>query len=36
MEDMINYLKGDGEMAIYDGSNFTRNRRFWVETNVKK
>lgn len=36
MEDLITYLKGDGDLAIYDGTNYTRNRRFWIEYTLRK
>ncbi|KAF0700200.1 Aste57867_9254 [Aphanomyces stellatus] len=31
MEDMLNYLNHEGEVAIYDGTNSTLERRLWIQ-----
>ncbi|KDO35158.1 hypothetical protein SPRG_00004 [Saprolegnia parasitica CBS 223.65] len=34
MDDMLNYLNNEGEVAIYDGTNSTLERRLWIEKRI--
>ncbi|ETW05348.1 hypothetical protein, variant 1 [Aphanomyces invadans] len=36
MDDMLKYLNNEGEVAIYDGTNSTLERRLWIQERVSK
>ncbi|KAH9119729.1 hypothetical protein LEN26_011468 [Aphanomyces euteiches] len=36
MDDMLNYLYNEGEVAIYDGTNSTLERRLWIQDRVSQ